>query len=60
MKNFTKYMWRELDRLQKKYNLIIRYNPETNIYYVYTKSGKLEFTACGMQDLISTLHLYYD
>lgn len=56
----TKYAWRELNKYQQKYNIIIRWDSYTNIYYVYTKTGKLEFTAQGLQELISTLHMYYD
>ena len=56
----TQYLYRELRRLSKKYKIIIRYDAETDTYYIYTKGGKLEFTAQGMQELISTLHLYYD
>lgn len=56
----TQYVWRELNKYQKKYNVIIRWDSYTNIYYVYTNKGKLEFTAQGIQELISTLHLYYD
>ena len=54
------YLFKEINRIMKKYNVIIRWNSETNIYYVYTKSGKLEFQANGMAELISTCHLYYD
>lgn len=54
------YLFKELKRLMRKYNIIIRWNSETNIYYVYSKGGKLEFTAKGMADLINTCHLYYD
>ena len=58
--NYTAYAWRELKRLMKKYNIIIRWDSDKDIYYVYTKSGKLEFSAKGWQELISTCHLYYD
>lgn len=54
------YLFKELKRLMRKYNIIIRWDSEKNIYYVYTKSGKLEFTATGMADLITICHLYYD
>jgi len=58
--NMTQYAWRELKSIMKKYNIIIRWEEATNKYYVYTKSGKLEFVAVGFHDLITTCHLYYD
>ena len=54
------YLFKEINRLCKKYNIIIRHDSTTNTYYVYTKGGKLEFTAKSMQELINTCHLYYD
>ena len=54
------YIWRELRRLMRKYDVVIRWNSQNDIYYVYTKNGKLEFEAHGINELKSTLHLYYD
>ena len=56
----TTYIWKELNKYQKKYDVRILWDSKTNIYEVYSKGGKLEFTAEGMQELIHTLHLYYD
>ena len=56
----NQYLFRELKRLMRKYGIIIRWNSDTNIYYVYSKGGKLEFTASSMEELITTCHLYYD
>lgn len=51
-----------IKRLKLKYNVNIIYNihDANNKYYVYSKAGALEFKAHDLQDLISTLHLYYD
>ena len=51
-----------IKRLKIKYNVNIIYNihDANNKFYVYSKTGALEFKAHDLQDLISTLHLYYD
>ena len=53
---------RVIKRLKQKYNVNIIYNihDANNKYYVYSKAGALEFKAHDLQDLINTLHLYYD
>lgn len=56
----NEYLFKEIKRLMRKYNIIIRHNSEIEKYYVYTKGGKLEFTADSMEELIYTCHLYYD
>ena len=57
-----KDIFKTIKRLSKNYNVNIMYNihDANNKYYVYSKAGALEFKAHDLQDLINTLHLYYD
>lgn len=57
-----KDIFKTIKKLNKEYNVNIIYNIHdvNNKYYVYSKAGALEFKAHDLQDLINTLHLYYD
>ena len=61
------FIWKKLKALERKYNLIIRYEEiriqkglYTYKFYVYQNNGKFEFKADNYDELQSTLKMYYD
>lgn len=61
------FIWKKIKLLEKKYNIIIRYEEiriQKGLYkynfYVYQKNGKFEFKADNYDELKTTLQLYYD